>query len=262
MRRTHRRAPFSWLLLLLALTPVVVHAQDAGSNVSRSLAILELGRMNRQPLSPMEKFNEGVHFFGAFNIHDAAVCNRAAAERWVGTEWIEDDEVLFRRADGAQMTAGALVARFLPMLNYLFARLVFNGDSAISPAPSAALLGLVGRSSLEPDWTYARHICFGLYDYGDTNAISYYPGYIAFEPQLFLDFQANSRATRLSLHAVVLHEFSHQLQYWNRDPYTLDKSALRISSRQSELAEIAAAGSEDVRAMLEFIEGGERPLLR
>src|SRR5690606_24113289 len=36
---------------------------------------------------------------------------------------------------------------------------------------------------------------------------------------------------------------SHQLQYWNRDPYTLDKSALRISSRQSELAADCMAGA-------------------
>ncbi|MEF9977950.1 MAG: acyl-ACP--UDP-N-acetylglucosamine O-acyltransferase [Thermomonas sp.] len=36
----------------------------------------------------------------------------------------------------------------------------------------------------------------------------------------------------------------------------------KLEEAKSELGEIAAAGSEDVRAMLDFIEGGERPLLR
>ena len=36
----------------------------------------------------------------------------------------------------------------------------------------------------------------------------------------------------------------------------------KLEEAKSELGEIAAAGSDDVRAMLEFIERGERPLLR
>ena len=36
----------------------------------------------------------------------------------------------------------------------------------------------------------------------------------------------------------------------------------RLDEAKSELGEIAAAGSNDVRAMLDFIERGERPLLR
>ena len=36
----------------------------------------------------------------------------------------------------------------------------------------------------------------------------------------------------------------------------------RLDEAKAELGEIAAAGSDDVRAMLEFIEAGERPLLR
>lgn len=36
----------------------------------------------------------------------------------------------------------------------------------------------------------------------------------------------------------------------------------RLDEAKAELGEIAAAGSEDVRAMLDFIEAGERPLLR
>ncbi|QDA58159.1 acyl-ACP--UDP-N-acetylglucosamine O-acyltransferase [Thermomonas aquatica] len=36
----------------------------------------------------------------------------------------------------------------------------------------------------------------------------------------------------------------------------------RLDEAKAELGEIAAAGSEDVRAMLDFIESGERPLLR
>ncbi|MES2858098.1 MAG: acyl-ACP--UDP-N-acetylglucosamine O-acyltransferase [Pseudomonadota bacterium] len=36
----------------------------------------------------------------------------------------------------------------------------------------------------------------------------------------------------------------------------------KLEEARSELGEIAAAGSDDVRAMLEFIERGERPLLR
>ncbi len=242
MQRLLRSLLVSGLLLCTVLA-VGVRAQPANPNVARSLAILELGRKNRQPLSPMEKYQQGVHFFGAFNVHDAAVCNQAAADRWVGKEWIDDAEVLFRRDDGARITTGDLVARFVPPLNFLMVRLVVNGDAVLSPNPPASLLGLIGKSTLEPDWTYARHLCFGLYDFSETNAVSYYPGYIAFEPQLFLDFQNNPRANRLSLHAVVVHEFAHQLQYWNRDPYTLDKNLLRISSRQSELTADCMAGA-------------------
>ena len=36
----------------------------------------------------------------------------------------------------------------------------------------------------------------------------------------------------------------------------------KLDEAKSELGEIAAGGSDDVRAMLEFIERGERPLLR
>ena len=36
----------------------------------------------------------------------------------------------------------------------------------------------------------------------------------------------------------------------------------KLDEARAELAEIAASGSQDVRAMLEFIESGERPLLR
>ena len=36
----------------------------------------------------------------------------------------------------------------------------------------------------------------------------------------------------------------------------------KLEEARAELAEIAASGSEDVRAMLDFIEHGERPLLR
>ena len=36
----------------------------------------------------------------------------------------------------------------------------------------------------------------------------------------------------------------------------------KLDEARAELGEIAAAGSADVRAMLDFIEGGERPLLR
>ena len=36
----------------------------------------------------------------------------------------------------------------------------------------------------------------------------------------------------------------------------------RLDEAKAELGEIAAAGSDDVRAMLDFIEAGERPLLR
>ena len=36
----------------------------------------------------------------------------------------------------------------------------------------------------------------------------------------------------------------------------------KLDEAKSELGEIAAAGSDDVRAMLDFIERGERPLLR
>lgn len=36
----------------------------------------------------------------------------------------------------------------------------------------------------------------------------------------------------------------------------------KLDEAKSELDEIAAEGSDDVRAMLDFIEGGERPLLR
>ena len=36
----------------------------------------------------------------------------------------------------------------------------------------------------------------------------------------------------------------------------------KLDEARLELEEIAAAGSPDVRAMLDFIESGERPLLR
>ena len=36
----------------------------------------------------------------------------------------------------------------------------------------------------------------------------------------------------------------------------------KLDEARAELAEIAQSGSDDVRAMLDFIEGGERPLLR
>ena len=36
----------------------------------------------------------------------------------------------------------------------------------------------------------------------------------------------------------------------------------KLDEARAELEEIATAGSADVRAMLDFIDGGERPLLR
>lgn len=74
-------------------------------------------------------------------------------------------------------------------------------------------------------------VCVGLYNYGEFNAQSYSTGYILVDPSVVHEMYTFPGRSMLSIDQVYLHEFAHQLQYWNGNEFENDKTA-----RRTELA--------------------------
>lgn len=83
-----------------------------------------------------------------------------------------------------------------------------------------------------------RHVCIGMANYGNSpNVLSYRQGFIMADPQIMVRVKQANHTVDLTDY-VILHEFGHQIQFWNPPAFTDDKT-----SRRRELAADCLSGA-------------------
>jgi hypothetical protein len=164
----------------------------------------------------------GDHTSGAYDVFNPQFCSGQAATANVGFGFVPPmQRVTFTdNATGKKVLDNLLVKGVidseLTTYNRVMRAFVANGDGVVSE----------------------RHFCFGMYDYNTDNAKSYDSGYIGFDGRLILIMNQMPERSSLSLETALLHEFGHQLQYWNGHPFANDPTVRRL-----ELAADCAAGA-------------------
>ncbi len=167
--------------------------------------------------APSEEFKAGAQQAGIFSVYDPLYCSQSA-----------------KRAHLPQLTEGDVnglpAAQQIRLINGILSR-AYN------------ILALVGDRSLR-----SRHVCTGFYNdvsAENGNAKSMTLGYMIFDFRLIrhvYDLPEKMRSN-WALDFIALHEFAHQLQFWNNDEVTLKALKGEASARKSELGADCVAAS-------------------
>ncbi len=189
------------ILVLFALSSFSAHAQllsDAGQ-------------------SPNQKYDAGKRMYGVFNANDVLRCSpKAIADR--GLTFFSDTTVL--TVNGTLHT----VASFLPSVSEIISKsmtnFVLGGDAMVG----------------------GHHLCIGFYSTGDVkgNAEANVDGYVQVDTQLYhylYNLPQEKRSMQM-LDFVILHEFSHAIQFWSNDWWAM--SAIRRELKNVRHAELVA----------------------
>lgn len=172
-------------------------------------------------LNPVEKWFLGSRAQGAYSVYSPLFCSREASQKYLKTLVPEDSE-LFENGP----TAATMTASLNQIINAAQNLLVLAGDKAAKE----------------------RQICTGFYNEKEShigNALSMGNGYLVFDFRLFQHLYSLPDSERSSwvVDFVTLHEFAHQLQYWNHDEEVAKTFAGKQTAKTPELAADCVAGA-------------------
>jgi hypothetical protein len=176
-------------------------------------------------LSPRERSEQGWQLTGPHSAYQSLYCSQSARQKFI-PQALAEDQGLKTLNDGRVVTVREELNLIHAVLNKAFTALESQGDSTVQ----------------------GKNICTGFYFEEKShlgNALSLTQGYLIFDYRLFqrlYDLPEGQRSFWV-YDFVVLHEFAHQLQYWNEDVEVVKTLSGLQSSRVPELAaDCAAAG--------------------
>ncbi len=167
--------------------------------------------------SPKEKFESGLQFEGVFNINNTLYCSHLAA-RSLGVRFFNDNE--FLNVNTRQIQVSELTKMYSSPIENVLNILSQNNDLKVK----------------------GRHLCLGFYTEKNSligNAATKEDGYVLIDTRLvtFLYNLPENKRSQYIFSFVELHEFAHQLQYWNNDFWVYaPRKKLLSNVRHSELA--------------------------
>lgn len=172
-------------------------------------------------LNPVEKWIMGSRAQGAYSVYSPLFCSRIASQKTLTQLIPEKTELMPKGPTAAMMTAG-----LNQIINSAQNLLVLAGDKAAKE----------------------RQICTGFYFEKKShigNALSMGSGYLVFDFRLFQHLYSLPDEERSSwvTDFVTLHEFAHQLQYWNEDQEVAKTFAGKQNAKTPELAADCVAGA-------------------
>lgn len=194
------------IFALLTVLSVAAHAQ---------LSKLDDG------LNPVEKWVMGSRAQGAYSVYSPLFCSREASQKYLKTLVSEKAELF-----PSGPTAATMTTSLNSIINSAQNLLVLAGDKAAKE----------------------RQICTGFYTEKKShigNALSMGNGYLVFDFRLFQHLYSLPDSERSSwvVDFVTLHEFAHQLQYWNNDEEVAKTFAGKQTAKTPELAADCVAGA-------------------
>lgn len=175
--------------------------------------------------TPLEQFMDKRYKSGVFSVYDALNCSQSASHKHL-PELLSVDTVVKTLDNGKQVTVENNMNILLPIIEKALNLLTSNNDI----------------------YTTGKHICAGFFKDEASingNAFSFTHGYMIFDFRLiqYLYDLPDDKRSSWVYDFLALHEFSHQLQYWNGDKNMLDALQQKQSSKKSELAADCAAAA-------------------
>ena len=190
------------LWIFLALIP---HAN------AQTLGLLDDG------LSPLERYAAGTKITGVYKAENSLYCSPSAKSKYI-PEALPESTVHFQTRYSS-VTAGTALTEVNRIASQALATLSLYGDSE----------------------TVNKYICTSFYREKESqtgNAKSHVHGYMIFDFNLFQHLNAlpDDKKSFWIYDFLVLHEFAHQLQFWNADEEMLRALKGEQSAKISELA--------------------------
>lgn len=190
-------------LCLVLVSAPTLHAQ--------ALGLLDDG------LSPLQRYINGAKISGVYKAENALYCSPQAKNKFI-PDALPESAILFQSGSTA-VTAGVALNEINRIVRQALGTLNFYGDSA----------------------TTDKYLCTAFYQDRDShtgNAKSHVHGYMIFDYNLlqFLNALPDENKSMWIYDFLVLHEFAHQLQYWNGDIEMQKSLSGEQSSKISELA--------------------------
>lgn len=169
-------------------------------------------------LSPYERYSQGFQISGAYNADNMLYCSSNAKAKHI-PQALSGDTVLKTLTGFNALTVKAEVEQVNSIINRALNTLNFFGDTT----------------------TQNRYVCVGFYeDKGNHmgNALSLVHGYLIFDFKLIENLYSlpDDKRTFWVHNFLVLHEFAHQLQYWNEDEEVLKTLKGEQNAKNPELA--------------------------
>ena len=169
-------------------------------------------------LSPYERHTHGFQISGAYNASNVLYCSAEAKAKHI-PQALSNDTVLKALTSGHFVTVDQEITDINNVISRALQTLSFFGDAK----------------------TQNRYVCVGFYqDKGNHmgNALSLVHGYLIFDYKLIENLYAlpDDKRTFWVQNFLILHEFAHQLQYWNNDEEVLKTLKGEQSSKKPELA--------------------------
>jgi hypothetical protein len=187
-----------------------------------SFSAFALGALD-DGLTPAQRYSAGLMFSGAHDSQELLYCSPAARAANI-PKAIDNEVVLHVFPNGGSIVVKDQLVQINKIINSTLSTL--SSDSAVKN----------------------RSVCTGFYFEESShvgNALSMGEGYLIFDYRLFQFLYALPDEKRSSwvYEFLVLHEFAHQLQYWNND-IEVSKTLNRLqNSRTPELAADCTAGA-------------------
>lgn len=184
---------------LKTLSPLILLAALVGGNLHAAITEDEAQRI--YAASPLGKYAAGNRNFGVFDMEGPS-CSSWAAQRVLD---VQNPPVL------GQLTQNPASKLKLPPYQWRLSSMM----SFLREHMDLAVWG--------------RHLCVGMYDFVKPNAFAHPTGFV----YLNLDILGQVR----NPDAVLYHEFAHELQHWNDEPFMKDvmPDGVTSSARRSEL---------------------------
>ena len=185
------------------------------SNEAGSVKIIGLEDDGKTPL---QKFLDNQLISGVYDVHNPIYCSQKAKKQYL-SEILPLDTALKVMKNGNQVTVKG------------------NMDILVSIIKNA--LDMLNKNS--DLMTYKKHVCVGFFNDEKAingNAYSHGHGYMIFDFKLiqYLYNLPDEMRSSWVFDYLALHEFAHQLQYWNADEEILNVVKNKQSSKNSELA--------------------------
>jgi hypothetical protein len=175
-------------------------------------------------LTPLERYNQGQRTQGAYSLDNWIMCSQSARAQYV-SEVVDDETVLAFSPQGVAITAGGQTSLVKQVVDLTLKNLANQGDVKAT----------------------GRHLCVGFYfgapDNVTGNASSSTIGYLIFDYRAVQHLYSIQNRSFWVHHYLILHEFSHQLQYWNDDVEVAKTFQGLQSSKKPELAADCMAGA-------------------
>lgn len=169
-------------------------------------------------LTPLMKFESGHKVSGVYSAYDVFYCSQSARKENIPNA-LPEDTVLTILENKKEVTIKNNLTMLNPLIKEMLDLLIANGDiNAVN-----------------------KHICTGYFNDLEAehgNAFSFVQGYLIFDFKLFQYLFGLPDHLRSSwvIDFLALHEFAHQLQYWNLDEEIIKALQQKQSSKVSELS--------------------------